>query len=238
MIPTLRRLAIAGVILIGATAGTWALNRGPNDSRIREAAAERIAALAESSDPQGGSVLVAGDSHAAALAGGRLCGEVPSNGGIGGVTTTGFAQAWRGMPERAHYDAIVLVLGTNDQQTRRHPERPRATRAAERAMVGLVADMQRRTDKLIVVAIPPNATAHRAMTQSEIPARNRWLARLCARTGCRYADPFVETRLGDSGSMKPGYARDGVHYDDYEPVREKLRRDVCPVSVMTQTPKT
>ena len=231
------RPAAAALLVMLAVWGLTVINRSPRNHRIDAAARAQLTRLAHGSEADGPRVLVAGDSHAVAIAAGPLCGEVPAQGGIGGVTTAAYATAWASLPASARYRTIVLALGTNDQHARRHPERARNARAARAAMRELIDAMAARTDALIVLAVPPNVATRYPMASAGIRERNGWLAGYCARTGCRYLDPFAESRAADGETMRPGYAQDGVHYDTYEPIRAELSKNICPVTLLSEAQK-
>ena len=231
------RPAAAALLVVLAAWGFTVINRNPRNHRLDAAARTQLTRLAQGSEADASRVLVAGDSHAVAIAAGPICGETPAQGGIGGVTTAAYATAWTGLPASARYRTIVLALGTNDQHARRHPERARNARAARAAMRELIDAMAARTDTLIVLAVPPNAATHHPMSSAGIRARNAWVSGYCARAGCRYLDPFVESRAADGETMRAGYAQDGVHYDTYEPIRAELSKNICPVTLLSEAQK-
>ncbi len=195
--------------------------RTPGDERLLAGAIAQITQAGQSPTRR---ILLTGDSHAGALAGGPICGQTPLNGAMGGLTAPLALDAWKAVGFARHSPrAIVLAIGTNDQQTKRDPERHDAEfRATVSELVDLLLT---RTDRLTVLAIPPNH--HPLVSVSGLAERNAWLADLCKHKTCRFLDPFSESRESDGQTMKPGYSKDGVHYTDYQPYRQRLDKEIC-----------
>jgi hypothetical protein len=239
-IPTRKaRLWLALALALAAIPALKAINRQPNDARLTATARTTLTALSPvQTEDDDGPILIAGDSHALALAKDPICGEQPADGGVAGITAIRYAEAWNATAPKATYRAIVVSLGSNDQQIRRHPEQARTHRAQIRAMRHLIVAMQRRTPLVVVLAIPPNTAGTRAVTAIGIRERNGELAALCADLGCRYVDPYAATREADGQTMRSGYSDDGVHYKTYAPIRANIKDHLCPVTRMSQSQKT
>jgi lysophospholipase L1-like esterase len=216
------RLTLAAIACL-LTAGAQGQRRTPGDEALAQAAARRVNAVTLEALP---GVMITGDSHAGGLANGPICGHKVVDAATGGLTAPLALDAWSLAPPAAiQSDAIVLEIGTNDQQTKRRPERNRPT--FERAVSQLVDRLQARTGTLVVLAIPPNR--HPLVTADGVAQRNAWLADLCHARGCRYLDPFTASREGDGQTMRDGFTDDGVHYKDYAPYRGEIERLLCPV---------
>lgn len=218
-------LALGAILsALSAVVIAHAYSRSPGDERLEQAAIMRIADLV-TRPPSAETVVVAGDSHAGAIAQGDFCGHPARDAAVGGMTVDLYRSAWDSAPSGASRPirAIVLAIGTNDQQIKRRPAAHEAD--YHREMSDLVIRLRARTNRLLVLAIPPN---HHPKVESDgVRRRNAFLRDLCSRAGCEVLDPFADSREPDEQTMRPGFSGDGVHYTDYRPIRERIERKIC-----------
>lgn len=195
----------------------------PRSERIPSAkaieASQRPAKLAELAAAPPGFVLIAGDSHAAAL---RLpCDSV--NLAVPGLKARDVRDQLAALPPLPAPHAMLLVVGTNDL-LRKH--RPLARIDA------WIADVRRsvaRFRKVVLVAVPPIGTPLVATFDPEGIARySQRLEALCSEIGCSYVDPWLAARSRIFGEARSGALDDHLHMADYGPAGRALAPLLCP----------
>lgn len=174
-------------------------------------------------------VFLAGDSQAELQSPAqRPCGLELVNGGVSGANAEAYAAFLDELrfPHRAR--AAVLAIGTNDLIAKNTPGSP-ATRARfEAASERILRALMRHADRVVVAALPPigRELDGRLDAGSVAPYTER-LRALCARLGCRVADPYAGLRAGDTGFALPGAMGNGLHVAAYRPVMRALEVEIC-----------
>ncbi|MCJ2048594.1 SGNH/GDSL hydrolase family protein [Methylobacterium sp. J-070] len=173
------------------------------------------------------SVLLAGNSHAEFLGtpdfGGRPC----INLAVGGSLAADCARHLAGFRVPVRCAASVLIIGTNDIQRWRHPERQRAVDRFEADARRILRILEDRSAQVFVSALPPIGARATGRDPAAVAAFSERLAGLCAERGHRYVDPFAAWRDGAGGLAGPGLHRDGVHLADYAPLAAAIVRLVA-----------
>ena len=164
-------------------------------------------------------VLIAGDSHAAALQ--LPCETV--NVAVGGLKVRDVRAHLSALPTRTEPSALLLVVGTNDVLRKHSPLDGAEEWAAQ------VRQTIRRFRKVVVAAIPPVGSELIGVFDPEaIRVYSDHLETMCAQDGCLYLDPWKETRSRLFGEAKRGAMADTLHLADYSGPGRILADVVCP----------
>ena len=163
-----------------------------------------------------GFVYLAGDSHAELLGpdpfGGRPC----VNGGIGGLSSRGYATylAELSFPRRA--GLALLFVGTNDIFAGSRPQSQARIDGFGQAVGQILDRLQASADRVVLCAVPPLEPGEQVRRDpGAVAAYSERLRSIAAGRGCGFADPFAEMREGHGGFAKSGYLHEGVHLRDY-----------------------
>ncbi|MCJ2012571.1 SGNH/GDSL hydrolase family protein [Methylobacterium sp. J-076] len=163
-----------------------------------------------------GFTFVMGDSHAEFLCAHPLGRRPVVNGGIGGISTGGYAERLPALRFRHRAGVAVLVVGSNDLSVRVRPLSPEAVARFEAAAAALIVWLHARADRVVVLALPPITQVpgqeREAAAVEDYSAR---LARIAGDHGGEVADPCAGLRAGPGGLARPGALSDGVHLADY-----------------------
>jgi hypothetical protein len=170
------------------------------------------------------SVLLAGNSHAEFLGtpdfGGRPC----INLAVGGSTAADCAGHLAALRVPVRCAASVLIIGTNDIQRWRHPERARSVERFEAQARRILRILEGWSARVLVAAVPPIGAWATGRDPAAIAAFSGRLAALCAERGHGFIDPFAALRDGPGGLAGPGLNRDGVHLADYTALAAEIVR--------------
>jgi hypothetical protein len=175
------------------------------------------------------SVLLAGNSHAEFLGtpdfGGRPC----INLAVGGSTAADCAGHLAALRVPVRCAVSVLIIGTNDIQRWRHPERARSVERFEAQARRILRILEGWSAQVFVAAVPPIGSWATGRDPAAIAAFSGRLAALCAERGHGFIDPFAALRDGQGGLAGPGLAgrglcRDGVHLADYTALAAEIGR--------------
>lgn len=230
--PMTRRilLGLAALILLAIGAGIgWSLRPSRLDARLY-AQNRLIAVQVHLDEAPADYILLAGDSqaelHSPAQ---RVCGVEVVNGGVSGSSAALYGELLERLAIRRRPRAVALTLGTNDLLVKNDPLGSKASARFEESVTRIVARLRASSDRVVVTAVPPigRELAGRLEPRAvgDYSAR---IAALCARIGCRYADPFAPLRDDGSGFARPGAMRDGLHIAAYRPVLRALEAALCP----------
>jgi hypothetical protein len=221
--------AIAACLLVGlGWALGWALHEAGMDAR--QYGQGRLAAVQQHLDEAPEDfVFVAGDSQAELQPPAqRPCGLELVNGGVAGSNAATYADFLDGVrfPHRARI--ALLLIGTNDLVAKNDPGSAAATSRFEAASERILRALLRHADRVVVAPPPPigRALDGRLDAGSVVPYGAR-LRGLCARLGCRVADPYAALRDGESGFAKAGAMGNGLHVAAYRPVMRALEAAIC-----------
>ncbi len=174
-------------------------------------------------------VFLAGDSHAELQPPAqRPCGLELVNGGVSGASAPLYADLLATLRFPVRPRAAVLTIGTNDILAKNNPREAAAAARYEAAATRIIRHLSSITDRLVVTALPPigRALGGRLDPLAVADYSDR-LRTLCARLGCRFADPFAAIRDGTTGFAKPGTMRDGLHLSAYRPALAALGPALC-----------
>ena len=175
------------------------------------------------------SVLLVGNSHAEFAGnpdfGGRPC----VNLAVGGSTAGDCARHLAALRVPVRCAASILIIGTNDIQRWRHPERARTADRFEAEARRILRILEAWSAQVFVAAIPPIDARATGRDPAAVAAFSARLAGLCAERGHAYVDPFAAWRAGAgllTGPVLTGPVlhRDGVHLADYAPLAAALVR--------------
>ncbi|TXN71815.1 SGNH/GDSL hydrolase family protein [Methylobacterium sp. WL6] len=174
-------------------------------------------------------VFLAGDSHAELeTPAQRPCGLELVNGGVSGASAPVYADLVATIRFPVRPRAAVLTIGTNDILAKNHPREAAAAARYEAAATRIIRQLTANTDRLVVTALPPIGRAlDGRLDPLAVADYSDRLKSLCARLGCRFADPFAAIRDGATGFAKPGTMRDGLHLAAYRPVLGALAPALC-----------
>lgn len=175
-------------------------------------------------------VLVAGDSHAEFQgAAQRLCGREVVNAGLGGATAAIYAALFPRLTVPVRARMAILTIGTNDLKRKNAPASEAGLARFAATVEGIVRDLGRVSDRVVVTAVPPIGRAVGDRLDAEaVELFSRRLRDLCGRLGCTFADPFAALRDGTSGYALPGALRDDVHLARYRQAQRALEPLLCP----------
>lgn len=210
---------IALAIAAAASVGGVAHYRSIRSASAKEVAAKaRPAMAAELARAREGFVLIAGDSHAAALH--LPCDSV--NVAVGGLKAHDVRIHLAQLPMPVEPSAVLLVVGTNDVLRKQSPlERTDDWVSAVRQTVG-------RFRKVVVTAIPPVGEELVAILDPDaILVYSHRLEHLCSGEGCVYADPWKMLRSRLFGQARPGALVDGLHVADHKAAVQELAGVLC-----------
>jgi hypothetical protein len=192
---------------------------------VRRRAGERhpgIVAALRAATPD--SVLLAGNSHAEFIGtpdfGGRPC----INLAVGGSTAADCARHLADLRLPVRCAAAILIIGTNDIQRWRHPERARTLDRFESEARRILRILDRCAAQVFVAAVPPIGAGATGRDPAAVAAFSARLAALCAEGGHAFFDPFAYWRAGAGGLAGAGLHRDGVHLADYAPLAAAVAR--------------
>lgn len=183
----------------------------------RERIAMRIPQIQRALDAAApGFALIVGDSHAEFLCAHPL-GSIPVvNGGIGGISTGGYAERLSELRFRHRAGVAVLITGSNDLSVRVRPLSPEAVARFEAAAAALIGWLRAHADRVVVLALPPiEPVPGQEREAAAVVDYSTRLERLAGENGCAFADPFDAFRDGKGGLARPGALSDGVHLADY-----------------------
>lgn len=227
------RRAVAAVAAACLLVGLgWILGgsvRGPALD-ARQYGQGRLAAVQQHLDEApAGFVFVAGDSQAELQSPAqRPCGLELVNGGIAGANAEAYADFFAGLrfPRRAR--AAVLAIGTNDLVAKNRPGRAENAVRFEAASERILLTLTRHADRVVVAALPPIGRAlDGRLDASSVAPYSARLRAVCARLGCRIADPYASLRDGETGFALPGAMGNGLHVAAYRPVMQALEAEIC-----------
>ncbi|RYG07449.1 MAG: hypothetical protein EON92_18400, partial [Burkholderiales bacterium] len=216
---TPRRLALLLVPLLAAAGFVLHQRANATPSAVAIASQARPAMTAELARAPRGFVLVAGDSHAAAL---RLPCEVV-NVAVGGLRADDIEVHLSQLPLPVEPSAVLLIAGTNDLR--------RKLRPLERIddWVAEVRQIVSRFRNVVVTAIPPIGSQMTSVFDPDaVHIYSHRLENLCSEIGCRYVDPWKALRSGHFGAAKADVTVDGVHLADYGIPAGTIAAAVCP----------
>ncbi|MEE7503875.1 SGNH/GDSL hydrolase family protein [Methylobacterium sp. C33D] len=174
-----------------------------------------------------GSVLLAGNSHAEFVGAPDLGGRTCINIAVGGSTAADCGRQLAALRVPVRCAAAVLIIGTNDIQRWRHPERARVVDRFEADVRGILRRLEAWAAQVLVAAIPPIGAGATGRDPAAVAAFSDRLAALCAAGGHAFFDPFAPWRSGAGGLAGAGLHRDGVHLADYAPLAAALARAVA-----------
>ena len=173
------------------------------------------------------SVLLAGNSHAEFVGTPDLGGRACINIAVGGSTAADCGRHLAGLRVPTRCAAAVLIIGTNDLQRWRHPERARVVDRFEADVRRILRSLEAWSAQVFVAAVPPVGIGATGRDPAAVAVFSDRLARLCAEGGHTFFDPFAAWRAGTGGLAGPGLHRDGVHLVDYAPLAAALSRAVA-----------
>lgn len=177
-----------------------------------------------------GSVLLAGNSHAALMGTPQFAGRPPCiNIAAGGLTARGCVGQLVRLDPPARAAAAVLIIGTNDIRRRRHPERTTTGQRFEADVRRILVTLQEWAEHVFVAAIPPlgpNATDRDPAAVATFSDR---LARLCAEGGYIFFDPFAAIRAPGGCLATSGLFADDLHLADYSALAAEVEQFVAAV---------
>lgn len=163
-----------------------------------------------------GFAWIVGDSHAEFLCAHPLGRRPVVNGGVGGISTGGYAEHLPDLRPVHRAAVAVLIIGSNDLSVRVRPLSPETTARFEASATRLVRWLRDHAERVVVLALPPMdqvpGQEREAAAVEDYSAR---LARIAGESGCTFADPFAELREARGGLARPGALSDGVHLADY-----------------------
>ncbi|QGY03469.1 SGNH/GDSL hydrolase family protein [Methylobacterium mesophilicum SR1.6/6] len=195
---------------------------------VRRRAGERhpgIVAALRAATPD--SVLLAGNSHAEFIGSPDLGGRPCINLAVGGSTAADCARHLADLRLPVRCAAAILIIGTNDLQRWRHPERLRTRDRFEVEARRILRILDRWSAQVFVAAVPPIGTEATGRDPAAVAAFSARLAGLCVAEGHAFVDPFARWRAGTGGLAGAGLHRDGVHLADYAPLAEAVARLVA-----------
>jgi hypothetical protein len=170
------------------------------------------------------SVLLAGNSHAEFVGtpefGGRPC----INLAVGGSTAPDCAGHLAALRVPVRCAASVLIIGTNDIQRWRRPERARSVDRFEAEVRRILRILEGWSAQVLVAAVPPIGAWAVGRDPAAVATFSDRLAVLCAERGHRFFDPFAALRDGTGGLAGPGLYPDGVHLADYPGLAAEIVR--------------
>ncbi|AIQ89467.1 GDSL family lipase [Methylobacterium sp. XJLW] len=173
------------------------------------------------------SVLLAGNSHAEFVGTPDLGGRACINIAVGGSTAVDCGRHLAELRVPTRCAAAVLIIGTNDLQRWRHPERARVVDRFEADVRRILRSLEAWSAQVFVAAVPPVGIGATGRDPAAVAVFSDRLARLCAEGGHTFFDPFAAWRAGTGGLAGPGLHRDGVHLADYAPLAAALSRAVA-----------
>ena len=163
-----------------------------------------------------GSVLLAGNSHAALMGTPQIAGRPPSiNVAAGGLTARGCVARLARLDPPARAAAVVLFLGTNDIKRRYHPEWTTTGRRFEADVRRVLVTLQEWAEHVFVAAIPPLGPSATDRDPAAIATFSDRLARICAEGNYIFFDPFAAIRAPGGCLATSGLFADGIHLADY-----------------------
>ena len=186
-----------------------------------------------------GSILLAGNSHAALMGTPRIAGRAPSiNIAAGGLTARGCVARLARLDPPARAAAVVLFLGTNDIKCRYHPERTTTGRRFENDMRRVLVTLQDWAEHVFVAAIPPLGPSTKDRDPAAIATFSDRLARICAESDYIYFDPFAAIRAPGGYLATSGLYNDGIHLADYLALTAEVDQFVESVLSSRRRPRT
>ncbi len=221
-------LVAAGTALLGLGAAIGWTARAPNDAR-HYAEGRRAAVQQHLDEAASDYVFLAGDSQAELQPPAqRPCGLELVNGGSAGANAALYADVLDGLRFRVRPRAAVLAIGTNDLIAKNGPRTPRALARFDGNAERIVRRLRAESDQVVVLAVPPIGRSLADRLDAEaVAVHSEHLRALCARLGCRFADPYAPLRDGASGFARPGAMSNGLHVARYRPVMQALLPALC-----------
>lgn len=213
-------LSLVLVALLPSAALCWLLVGGTAASqpapRFDSFAKVRAKTIQSQLDQVEGDYLIAlGDSHAERLYLPSLCGLNVLNAGISGATVQDVLALVRSVTPRRKARRILLVVGTNDIWSKRHPDDPGAEKAFAAGMRQLLDWLKTWGEKVTLVAIPPVARAQEPEFPRPAAARYTNLLREACLSGRCDVLPVFETAGEGVAGRASGLSGDGVHLANY-----------------------
>jgi lysophospholipase L1-like esterase len=152
--------------------------------------------------------------------------------GIGGQTSSQMVLRMMSDVVELKPKAVHIMAGTNDIAGNTGPMTPHMTQDNFRMMVAIA---QRHGIRVLLASIPPAASfpwRPGLETRKPIAAMNAWLKQFARESGSIWVD-YWPVLNDDTGSMKPGFASDGVHpteagYDAMATVIEPILHRLFP----------
>lgn len=215
---SLKMIALA--MAAAASVGGVAHYRSTKSASAKEVAAKARPAMAAAlGRARPGFVLIAGDSHAAALH--LPCDSV--NVAVGGLKARDVRAHLARLPMPVEPSAVLVVVGTNDVLRKQSP--------LERVddWVSAVRQVVERFRKVVVVtAIPPVGEELAAIFDPDaIHVYSHRLEHLCSDGGCVYVDPWKTLRSRLFGLARQGALVDGLHVADHTVAVRELAGMLC-----------
>jgi lysophospholipase L1-like esterase len=225
-------LTLALAALLPAAALCWLFVGGTAASQLTPRfdgfAKVRAKTIQSQLDQVEGDYLIAlGDSHAERLYLPVLCGLNVLNAGISGATVQDVLALVRTVTPRRKARRILLVVGTNDIWSKRHPEDPGAEKAFAAGMRQLLDWLGAWTERVTLVAIPPVARAQEPEFPRAAAARYTALLREACLSGrCDVLPVFDAAGEGAAGRAS-GLSGDGVHLANYASHVRAAEAEIC-----------
>jgi lysophospholipase L1-like esterase len=174
-----------------------------------------------------GSVLLAGNSHAALMGTPEIAGRPPFiNIAAGGLTARGCVARLARLDPPARAAAVVLFLGTNDIKRRYHPEWTTTGRRFEANVRRILVTLQEWAEHVFVAAIPPLGPSATDRDPAAIATFSDRLARICAEDDYIFFDPFTAIRAPGGCLATSGLFADGIHLADYPALAAEVAQAV------------
>lgn len=172
------------------------------------------------------SVLLAGNSHAEFVGTPDLGGRACINIAVGGSTAVDCGRHLAELRVPTRCAAAVLIIGTNDLQRWRHPERARVVDRFEADVRRILRSLEAWSAQVFVAAVPPVGIGATGRDPAAVAVFSDRLARLCAE-GATPSSTRSRRGAPAPGLAGPGLHRDGVHLADYAPLAAALSRAVA-----------
>lgn len=214
-----RRMLIALAATALAAAGLIAYrSTGKAPSAKAIAAAALPAMAAELARAPSGFVLLAGDSHAAALH--LPCNSV--NVAVKGLKAHDVRSQLSRLPIPTEPSRVLLVVGSNDILRKHEPLRRVDDWATE--MQRTIALFRH----VVVTAIPPlGGEAIGQFDPEAVRIYSQRLKAMCSSGGCLYVDPWRALRSKLFGEARSSVMADGLHPADYSAPAHELAEILC-----------
>ncbi|AWN38609.1 SGNH/GDSL hydrolase family protein [Methylobacterium radiodurans] len=220
-------IAACGLLGLGAALG-WSLCEPAMDAR--HYGQGRLAAIQQHLDEAPADfVLLAGDSQAELQPPAqRPCGLELVNAGVAGAKAETYANVLDGVRFARRARAALLLIGTNDLIAKNRPGYAANAARFEAAVERILRTLAGHADKVVVAAVPPiGHELDGRLDAGSVAPYTAHLRAVCARLGCRLADPYAALRDGETGFAKPGAMGNGLHLAAYRPTMQALEAEIC-----------